>query len=172
MGADRPVRYSLLALGSSCAPTRQASKARDCGRWIAKRFSLGQYHPQIGGGPANVGRAVRVRLDERMVAAKPTLFIAATALSVALLPSATTALVQPDIENISCELFLSDIDTNPADYILYRSFIQGYLAAKISSDAPGIEPSKAEALMTSVVNYCHGRAKESFASAIAAALKK
>ncbi len=107
-----------------------------------------------------------------MVVAKPTVFIATAALSVALLPSATSALVQPEIENISCELFLSDIDTNPADYILYRSFLQGYLAARISSDNPGVDRRNAEALMPSVIDYCRGRAKEEFASAIAAALRK
>ena len=107
-----------------------------------------------------------------MVAGKPILFIAAAALGAALFPGAASALIQPEIGAISCELFLSDIDTNPADYLLYRSFIQGYLAARTGQDDRAIDTQNDAALMSSVVNYCKGHAKEEFASAIASALKK
>ena len=107
-----------------------------------------------------------------MVAGKPVLFIAAAALGAALFPGATAALIQPEIGAISCELFLSDIDTNPADYLLYRSFIQGYLAAKAGPDDRAIDRQNDTALMSSVIAYCRGHAKEDFASAIGSALKK
>ncbi|MGO8800430.1 MAG: hypothetical protein ACLQE9_07145 [Roseiarcus sp.] len=103
-----------------------------------------------------------------MVAGKPTLFIAAAALGAAWFPGAAAALIQPEIGAISCELFLGDIDTNPADYLLYRAFIQGYLAARAGAD----DRRNDAAAMSSVVSYCKGHAKEEFASAIASALKK
>lgn len=98
---------------------------------------------------------------------KRAVFIAATALAVALPPAVATALIQPEIGATACSLFLNDIDTSPADYNLYRSFVQGYLAAKAAANQPGDD-----ALMSSLVAYCPGHAKQDFAAAIAAVLKK
>jgi hypothetical protein len=107
-----------------------------------------------------------------MSLARSTAFIATAALCVALPPSAATALVQPEIANISCSLFLDDIADNPSDYLLYRSFAEGYLAAKINSGDPAIDRPGADATLASAIIYCRGHAKDDFAAAIASALKK
>jgi hypothetical protein len=50
--------------------------------------------------------------------------------------------------------------------------MQGYLAARTSSDNSGADRGNAAALISSVADYCHGHAKEDLASAIASTLKK
>jgi hypothetical protein len=107
-----------------------------------------------------------------MSLAGPAVFIAATALCVGLPFSTATALVQQDMATISCGLFLDDIADNPSDYLLYRSFAEGYLAAKISSGDPAIDRPGADATIASAIIYCRGHAKDDFASAVASALKK
>jgi hypothetical protein len=107
-----------------------------------------------------------------MSLARPTVFIATAALCVALPPSAATALVQPEITNISCSLFLDDIADNPSDYLLYRSFAEGFLAAKVSSGDPAIDRPGADATMASAIIYCRSHPNDDFAAAVASALKK
>ena len=107
-----------------------------------------------------------------MIVANRTLFLAAAALCAAGLPAAAPAQVQPEIPSTYCSLFLGDLGTSPADYILFRSFLQGYLAGRPGSDTIAKDPDRVAALMSSLTDYCRGHADEDFSSAIAAVLKK
>ena len=104
--------------------------------------------------------------------ARPTVLIAATALCVGLPPCVATAMVRPEIAQISCSLFLGDIADNPSAYLLYRSFVEGFLAAQISSGVPATGLPGADAALTSTVIYCRSHAKDDFPAAVASTLKK
>jgi hypothetical protein len=137
---------------------------------IAMTFAAGQYRPHPAAARSMSAEA-SARGGKRMVVAKRPLFIAA-ALAAAFHCGAAGAMIQPEIGRMTCALFLSDIATNPPSYQLYLTFVQGYLAAKVSSNDPAALRLNDGAVLLSVVSYCRGHAGENFDSAIAAAVRR
>lgn len=106
-----------------------------------------------------------------MFAGKPLLFVVACALCLAGPVSPAIALVEPEIADVSCQLFLSDAGTNPLNYLFYRVFLQGFLAARIDPASAEGGLAKAAALMPSIEDYCRGHATDKLPAAFEAVLK-
>ena len=138
------------------AARRRAGRRRPAPRSsIARKFGAGHYDRRIGASPVQ-SRPRRWRDGGANGRGKADTFHRRGGARRGVVSGAAAALIRPEIGAISCrELFLGDIDTNPADYLLFRAFIQGYLAATAGAD----DRRNDAAAMSSVVSYCKGQAE-------------
>ena len=98
----------------------------------------------------------------------PKAFAAFLALGAGMLgPAGAGALESSDLSTTSCSLFLKYIGIDAPDYLVFYSWLQGYLAA-----SPSIAASDAERTMSMLTGYCRDHPDDSLATASASVVKQ
>jgi hypothetical protein len=101
--------------------------------------------------------------------------IKSVSLGVALLCltfSCPASALPQDIGGMSCDVILDYVDTSPAYSDVFRSYLEGFLAGESHAGTRKPDDRDVTALMSGVVAYCASSRDATFASAVAASLKK
>jgi hypothetical protein len=105
-----------------------------------------------------------------MTIAKPTCVV--IALCAAPLSHASAALSQAEVGHISCKVVLDYVGTNSPYYVLFHSFLEGYLAGGKSASMLGRDERDTTARMSEAIDYCRGHQDADFEAAIAATVNE
>ena len=98
-------------------------------------------------------------------------FVLGLLLICAALPPPANALTQ-DLGDASCDVISAYVATSPAYVDVFRSYLEGYLAAEKNAGKSPSTKRDVAALLSQVIEFCNSSRNTPFSAAVAASAAK